>query len=638
MIQCPNCSRANRDGAIFCAFCRTALFPATIGGEYDVLSVIDTGGKARVYKAERHGKYVAVKELSNAFTDSRFDIDEAVNLMLAEALTLARLRHPSLPGIQRLFIEDEHCYLVMDWVEGQDLAAFMVERGHAPVPEDQAIDWALQLCDVLEYMHSQNPPVVFRDLKPAHIMKEFHGNLTLVGFGPAELFPPGWPSIPLGTPGYAAPEQYNGIAEPRSDIYALGATLYYLLSGQATQQYSPGGFPPLRTVNPLVSEEFESIVQKALRSNPDDRWTSAAEMRQGILNIFGGLSSQAGRISGYQVVGSRRFWTWGGSRRMYMARDEKTGVEYGVFPIDDDYVMGGLAHSLARLRHSALPSMEIVVHNHRNLFICEKITGVLLENAAIRDESLLTSVGLQLCSLFSEIGDLSNGFRWLRSSNIIIGDNGKVQIDILEHFRGSIQDEHADSRQEDVRVSIFWPVEGEVAVVAAVARAMWIGVTRDVGYPLFSIRYLLEEMPAISPSLSTLMAVVANQHSKSCFVETLSELQNHLNDPPPSAKARISSQYVDFGNLGMGEISKRSIRLSSFTPGMLYGEIFHKTQGLSVSSSAFSGRHPCHWDIEVELNTNALMRHGQHVGQITIVTPMETFHIATKVDVRSTKK
>lgn len=634
MIQCPNCSRLNRDGAIFCAFCRTALFPDTIGGEYHVLSVIDTGGKARVYKAERHGKYVAVKELSNAFTDSMFDIDEAVNLMLAEALTLARLRHPSIPVIQRLFIEDEHCYLVMDWVEGQDLAAFMVDCTHAPVPEDQVIDWALQLCDVLEYMHSQNPPVVFRDLKPAHIMMDFDGNLTLVGFGLAELFPPGWPSMPLGTPGYAAPEQYNGIAEPRSDIYALGATLYYLLSGQATQQYSPSGFPPLRTVNSLVSRELESIVKKALRSSLDDRWASAAEMRQGILNIFGGLSSQAGRNSGYQVVGSRRFWTWGGSRRMYVARDVETGVEYGIFPLSD-FVMGGLAQSLVKLNKADLPHMKIATHRNRTLFVCEKVPGISLRDAAISDDSLLTSVGMQLCHLFSVLGDLQEAFRWLKSENIVIDESGKVRIDVVSHFITSTRDEHALVKNEDILAPLLLNGLGEVGVVTAVGRALWSAVTGGGGYPPCHLEFLFRCWPSLSPSLAALLVLVVNQHSGSLFVETLSELRNHLINPPPPAKASLSHQYVDFGTLELGEIRKRSIRLSTLTPGMFYGEFYHPTNELAVAvyPSVCCGFHPFDVDVEIELNTWLLPSAGQYQGQITLVTPLENVVITTRADV-----
>ena len=313
------------------------------------------------------------------------------------------------------------------------------------------LDWALQLCDVLEYLHGQNPPIIFRDLKPANIILRPDGRLELVDFGIAKLFAPGQQGTLIGTPGYAAMEQYQGLADPRSDIYGLGVTLYFLLTGRDPQQNAPFSFPPATSINPKVSQGMESILLKSMEHRLDDRWVSVTEIRQRLLAMAGPLRIEIGTILAgrYQVTGSTLLLSMEeqiGKREYFLftARNLKTGIECGVFPLGDNSFVDKLARSLVNLRHATLPRMEIIAHRNMTCFVCEKATGADLRHAAIQDDSLLTSVGLQLCSLFQETGSRGVGFAWgdLEISHVLIDPNKRVFIDILEYCKDSVIRRH----------------------------------------------------------------------------------------------------------------------------------------------------------------------------------------------------
>ncbi len=201
-----------------------------------------------------------------------------------EASLLATLRHPAIPQVYDFFYEDGRCCLVLEYIDGEDLERYLARLG-SPIPEPLLIEWTLELLDVLEYLHSQHPqPIVFRDLKPSNIMRRQDGSLCLIDFGIARLFQPQTRGTMIGTEGYAPPEQYRGVADPRSDLYALGATLYHLATGIDPRDQPPFSLtePPPRSVNPALSSSFEAIILRALAYDPAERFPSAFAMAQAV--------------------------------------------------------------------------------------------------------------------------------------------------------------------------------------------------------------------------------------------------------------------------------------------------------------------------------------------------------------------
>jgi serine/threonine-protein kinase len=212
-----------------------------------------------------------------------------------EASTLARLDHPNLPKVSDYFAENGREYLVMDFVPGHDLRELLDEARHQDtfLAEDTVLSWAVQLCDALSYLHTQDPPVLHRDIKPSNIKLTPRGVVKLVDFGLVKLLlPDDNRTVTVvqgrGTQAYTPLEQYGGDTghtDIRSDIYALGATLYNLLTGQvpadAKQRFlKPGSLVPPRDINPRVSARTERAVMLAMAQHPDDRPPSVDQLRQ----------------------------------------------------------------------------------------------------------------------------------------------------------------------------------------------------------------------------------------------------------------------------------------------------------------------------------------------------------------------
>lgn len=278
MNVCPFCHAPTRAGALFCARCGRPFVLQGSVRAYTVVRVLKSGGMASVYEAECGGVRYAIKEMLDTFTDAKVR-QEAINRFMHEALTLARLNHPRIPKIHEHFTERGRFYLVMDFVEGQDLEDVLAQRAGSPLPESQVLHLADQICDVLEYLHSQQPPLIFRDLKPSNIMLTPTNEVRLIDFGIAKLFTPGQQGTMIGTPGYAAPEQYQGLAEPRTDVYGLGVTLHHLLTGRDPQRHPPFAFPPVRQLNPAVTAQTDAAVERAVKMDLYARFGSAREMR-----------------------------------------------------------------------------------------------------------------------------------------------------------------------------------------------------------------------------------------------------------------------------------------------------------------------------------------------------------------------
>jgi len=229
----------------------------------------------------------AIKEMGDTFTDPA-ERTEALEAFRTEVRLLSQLHHPNLPRIADSFHEGGREYLVMDFVRGETLEGVL--RQHRRLSVEEALSVAVQVAEVLQYLHERPQPVVFRDLKPANIMLAPAGSGTgeravrLIDFGIARFFKSGQTSDTraLGTPGYAAPEQYGrGQSDARTDLYALGATLHEALSG-VDPSSEPFSFAPLRTLNPEVPEPLEAIVSRAVALAPEDRFPSAAAFREAL--------------------------------------------------------------------------------------------------------------------------------------------------------------------------------------------------------------------------------------------------------------------------------------------------------------------------------------------------------------------
>src|SRR6266566_1882577 len=295
-LYCDNCGAANPPTARFCQFCATLLpFKHSTGslpvqpllaGRYQLLSRIGQGGMGAVYKAADtrfNNRPVAIKEMSSTgLPPAR--LAEAEAAFEREAHLLADLLHPNLPRIYEHFTENDRSYLVMDFIEGQTLEEYLEQIGGGPLPVDQVITWAEQLCDVLNYLHSHQPPIIFRDLKPANVMISDSGHVYLIDFGIARIFKPGkqHDTVALGSPGYAAPEQYGKAqSTPRSDIYSLGALLHYLLTGIDPSE-QPFFFRPASQVNPAVNPALEALLKQMLEMDSERRPASAQDVLQAL--------------------------------------------------------------------------------------------------------------------------------------------------------------------------------------------------------------------------------------------------------------------------------------------------------------------------------------------------------------------
>ena len=291
-LYCDNCGAANPPTARFCQFCSTLLpFKHSSGslpdqtllaGRYQLLSRIGQGGMGAVYKAADtrfNNRPVAIKEMSSiGLTPTR--LLEAEAAFEHEAHLLADLLHPNLPRIYEHFAENDRSYLVMDFIEGQTLEEYLDQKGGGPLPVDQVITWAEQLCDVLNYLHSHQPPIIFRDLKPANVMISESGHVYLIDFGIARIFKPGkqHDTVALGSPGYAAPEQYGKAqSTPRSDIYSLGALLHHLLTGVDPSE-QPFFFRDASQVNPAIDPALDALLKQMLAMDSDRRPASALDV------------------------------------------------------------------------------------------------------------------------------------------------------------------------------------------------------------------------------------------------------------------------------------------------------------------------------------------------------------------------
>jgi serine/threonine protein kinase len=254
-----------------------------LDGRYRTDKVIGVGGMGRVYLAHDTrlaNRPVAVKEM---MVGEGVQERKAVEDFAREARVLAPLSHPGIPNLIDYFAERGRHYLVMEYIAGGDLQGWLDQRGAgARVREAQVLRWARELLDVLSFLHSQTPPIVYRDLKPGNIMIDQNERAMLIDFGIARFLPPGGRGTQIGSVGYAPPEQYLGKLEPRSDLYSLAATMHHLLTGRDPQLEPPFSFPQVRQLVAEVSAETERVVMWALEREADHRPASAAAMLEAL--------------------------------------------------------------------------------------------------------------------------------------------------------------------------------------------------------------------------------------------------------------------------------------------------------------------------------------------------------------------
>ncbi len=264
----------------------TTLALGTILQErYQVDRVVGLGGMGAVYRVrdlhfQATVKWRALKEMIIKFADN-FDQERRKLTFEREANLLADLEHPAIPKVHDFFYAAHRAYLVLEYINGKDLEAVLSESDDF-LDEQLVGNWAIQLCDVLHYLHSYQPtPIVFRDLKPSNVMLTPSNRIMLIDFGIAKAFQPGIRGTMIGTEGYSPPEQYRGQAEPAGDIYALGAMLHQLLTHSDPRLETPFTFHERlpRALNPSVSAEMEDVVMKCLAYEIDERWQSALELK-----------------------------------------------------------------------------------------------------------------------------------------------------------------------------------------------------------------------------------------------------------------------------------------------------------------------------------------------------------------------
>jgi serine/threonine protein kinase len=312
VIECPSCGTSFSAGTRFCSECgatltgaltrqATGMLPPNrlLQDRYLILKKLAQGGQSAVYLVADtldHSAQYAIKEMSESEL-SLADRKQALADFQREADMLRLLNHPALAKVYATFVEDAKHYMVMEHVAGRNMEAVLEEAGK-PLAEAEVLSWGIAICDVLAYLHRQDPPIIYRDLKPSNIIVQPDDTVKLIDFGIARFQQTGQSkdTVCLGTDGYAPIEQYSGRTEPRSDIYALGATLYQLLTNKVpaaapTRVANVASFTPPRQLNPALSAAMEAVILRAMEIHPTQRYADASEMQAALEGLNRGATS-----------------------------------------------------------------------------------------------------------------------------------------------------------------------------------------------------------------------------------------------------------------------------------------------------------------------------------------------------------
>jgi outer membrane protein assembly factor BamB/tRNA A-37 threonylcarbamoyl transferase component Bud32 len=268
---------------------------------YRIVGPLGSGGFSSVYQARDMRfpsvtKLCAIKEMLISTNDPQLR-ELTIKSFERESGMLAMLNHPAIPDISDYFTENNRSYLVLELIRGKDLDDWLQDETEA-LNQETAIEWALQICDALEYLHTQKPqPIVFRDMKPSNIMLDQYKRIRLIDFGIAKLFEAEQKKgTMIGTEGYSPPEQYRGLATPAGDIYALGATLHHLLTRQDPRLEPPFTFAErsISKANPTVTSAFEALINRCLAYNPQERYQNATALKEALLALRDGSQETVG--------------------------------------------------------------------------------------------------------------------------------------------------------------------------------------------------------------------------------------------------------------------------------------------------------------------------------------------------------
>ena len=302
-LFCPVCGAANPAQADECFTCGQAFrmtpaanSPKILRQRYLILQQIGQGGFGAVYKvsdSQLGDRLLAIKEMSQNGSNGQ-NIQEELAQFKREAMLLAGLMHPNLPRIYDSFTEDGRWYLVMDFIDGQTLEDYLEQATEGKLPLAEVLEIGIQLCSVLDYLHTRQPAIIFRDLKPTNIMRTTRGQLYLIDFGIARHFKPGQAkdTIALGSPGYAAPEQYGKAqTTPAADIYSMGALLHQMLTG-VDPSITPFCFDPLH-LHDIQAAELESLLIQMIEINVSKRPASAAAVKEQLQQVQKVLTNAA---------------------------------------------------------------------------------------------------------------------------------------------------------------------------------------------------------------------------------------------------------------------------------------------------------------------------------------------------------
>ena len=251
-----------------------------LDGKYRILALIGKGGMSKVWLAmdTNINKEWAIKEIDKNSVEYKKTVNE--DKTLSEIEIMKKLDHPSLPRIVNVIDTSDTIYVIMDYIEGETL--LKVLEAYGPQDQDMVAGWMLDVCDTLDYLHHQDPPIIYRDMKPSNIMLSQEGKIKIIDFGIAREFKGDRDdTLPLGTRGYASPEHFTKKTDARSDVYTVGVTMYQLLTGKDPAD-PPYEILPLREVDPSLSSGLEKIIQKATMPDPEDRYQTIAEMADAI--------------------------------------------------------------------------------------------------------------------------------------------------------------------------------------------------------------------------------------------------------------------------------------------------------------------------------------------------------------------
>jgi serine/threonine-protein kinase len=291
--------------------------PLEAGGilrdRYRIKQFISRGGMGSIYLAEDlrlEGRLCAVKEVRLDSSLSEETLEQTRSQFLREATVLARLDHQNLPKVSDFFSEDQSDYLVMDYIPGDDLRSLMLQTRQQDefLPEEEVLTWAGQIADALAYLHGQEPPILHRDIKPSNLKLTPNGVVKLVDFGLVKILAAQEDTVTIvqgrGTALYTPLEQYGGDTghtDVRSDVYALGATLYHLLTNtapiEARERFlNPNVMPAMRSLNPELSPRTERAVTWAMNLHPEERPQNIQAFQQGLLGQIDPQGRSNGRL------------------------------------------------------------------------------------------------------------------------------------------------------------------------------------------------------------------------------------------------------------------------------------------------------------------------------------------------------